>query len=194
MKASELKQGDRDDGFRDPYFGEPENYVQEDYVEWQNNDHTQSVYYLHGALHLFYKEGSLQKYCWSRTGVRLIEQINDALEKQLYPLIVAEGTSPQKLDRIQRSNYLGHNYRSFSSIGGSLFVYGLSFSENDTHIMERIKRNRKLKSLNVGVYGDPDNKQNKRLMQTLQALAKARPQKYPLELSFYDAATAQVWR
>ena len=70
----------------------------------------------------------------------------------------------------------------------------LSFSENDAHIMERIRRNRKLKSLHVGIYGDPGNNSNKRLIQTLEALSKNRPQRYPLELSFYDAGSAKVWR
>lgn len=193
MKAIELKLGNWDDGFRDPFFGDPEDYVAEEYVEWQNSGHKQNIHYLHGALHLFYSGPSLQKYCWSRTGTRLLEQINSALESRKYPLIVAEGSSEQKLEQIQRSNYLGHNYRSLGSITGSLFIYGLSFSENDSHIVEQIRRNTSLKKVFVSLYGDPSSEANRLLIKQSLNLKSGRPKKKPLELCYYDAQTANIW-
>lgn len=90
-----------DDGFRQP--DEPDT----PYVTWEvERTDTQDVFYLHGALHLFDAGDELQKYTWSRTGVRLIDQIRQALEDDLYPLIVAEGTSRQKKAKIMHSNYL----------------------------------------------------------------------------------------
>jgi hypothetical protein len=193
MKAMEFKLGKWDDGFRDPYFGDPEDYIEEEYVEWMNSGHKQNVYYLHGALHLFYSGPSLQKYCWSRTGTRLLEQINSALESKRYPLIVAEGSSDQKLEKVQRSNYLGHNYRSLGSITGNLFVYGLSFSENDNHIAEQIRRNTSIKNVFVSVYGEPDSEANKILAQNTSKLKKGRSGRKPLFLHYFDARSAEVW-
>jgi hypothetical protein len=188
-------QGDkrRDDGFRDPYFGEPEDYVEEDYVEWSNPDHKQDIHYLHGALHLFYQGPSLQKYCWRRTGVRLLEQIDTALKKGFFPLIVSEGSSDQKFERVQRSNYLGHNYRSLGKITGSLFIYGHSLAENDTHILEQLRKNTKLTNLYVSVYGSLTDKGNQSILQTAGALATGRPKTKPLTIAFYCAKSAHVW-
>jgi hypothetical protein len=77
-----------DDGFRTPEDEEA------DYVTWEvENTDGQTIFYLHGALHMFDAENELKKYTWVRTGVRLIEQIRSALQANLYPLIVAEGQS-----------------------------------------------------------------------------------------------------
>ena len=72
-----------DDGFRKPDGGEAQ------YVSWEpENTHHQNLYYLHGALHVFDSQHEVQKYTWAGTGVRLIEQVRDALDKGLYPLDV----------------------------------------------------------------------------------------------------------
>lgn len=183
----------RDDGFRDPYFGEPEDYLEEDYVEWSNPDHKQDIHYLHGALHLFYQGPSLQKYCWRRTGVRLLEQIDTALKRGFFPLIVAEGSSNQKFERVQRSNYLGHNYRSLGKITGSLFIYGHSLAENDTHILDQLRKNTKLTNIYVSVYGATTDKGNQRIIQTAKALSTGRPRTKLLAVDFYCAKSAKVW-
>jgi len=184
----------RDDGFRDPYDGDPENYVQEGYVEWSNSTHSQNIHYLHGSLHIFYKGGSLQKYCWSRTGVKLLEQVDGALKAGLFPLIVAEGTTDQKFERIQRSNYLGHNFRSFGKITGSLFLYGHAMSPNDQHILKQINKNNSLKQIFVSIYGDPSSPDNKRIISAANGLALHRPKTKNLEVVFFEAGTANVWK
>ena len=66
---------------------------------WRITDR-QNIFYLHGALHVFDAENELKKYTWVRTGIRLIEQIRAALQANLYPLIVAEGQSQEKMARI----------------------------------------------------------------------------------------------
>lgn len=192
MKGRELETR-RDDGFRDPYFGEPEGYFEEGFVEWTNSSNLQNVHYLHGALHLFYQGGSLQKYCWSRTGIRLLDQIDDSLKKGRFPLIVAEGGTDQKFERIQRSNYLGHNYRSLGKITGSLFVYGHSLAENDRHILQQIRKNTSLQNLFVSIYGDLNHPANKAIVEAANALSTGRPAKKPLNVEFYNAGSARVW-
>jgi uncharacterized protein DUF4917 len=176
-----------DDGFRTPDDGEAE------YVTWEiEKTYAQTIFYLHGALHLYDAGAELQKYTWCNTQVALIEQIRAALAAELYPLIVAEGTSRDKLDRILHSSYLGRGYRSFSSIGGSLFVYGHAMSENDDHWYRLLEKG-KLRRLFVGVFGDPNSAGNRTLITRGLRLRELRPAKKPLEVMFFDSASANVW-
>lgn len=183
-----------DDGFRDPYVGDPGEYQEEDFVEWKNFDNMQTIYYLHGALHLFLAGASLQKYCWSRTGTKLKDQILASLERRQYPLIVAAGRSEQKLSKIQRSNYLGHGFRSIRKIAGSLFLYGLSLGDKDAHIAQQIAGNTSLKKLYVGLFGAPSSKANQELIRSARLAAGInRHRKKEIALEFFDSKSAAVW-
>jgi hypothetical protein len=99
-----------DDGFRTP------EDAAADYVTWEVENTRQNIFYLHGALHVFDADYELKKYTWINTGIRLIEQIRTALRENLYPLIVAEGESQEKIARIMHSMYLSRGYRSFAKI------------------------------------------------------------------------------
>lgn len=176
-----------DDGFRTPDEGEAQ------YVTWDvEKTQKQNLFYLHGALHLYDAGPQLQKYTWNNTRIALIEQIRDALAQHFYPLIVAEGTSDEKMDRIQHSNYLGRGYRSFAAIGGSLFVYGHGMGDNDDHWYRLIQRG-KIRKLFVGLYGDPQTPNNLNLIAKATRLPDGRPRRSPLEVTFFDSESAQVW-
>jgi hypothetical protein len=187
MKEPGLK---RDDGFRDSYSGRPQDYVEEEFVVWENKTHNQNIHYLHGALHLFYSGPDLQKYCWERTGVKLIDQIDSSLRRNKYPLIVAEGSSRQKLEKIRRSDYLGHNFRSLGLITGNLFLYGHSLAENDRHILEQISENKKLKRIFISIYGDPNDPSKKEIIARGENLRYHRGEDTKKEIYFYKAETA----
>jgi hypothetical protein len=176
-----------DDGFRTPDAGEAE------YVTWDvEKTDGQTIYYLHGALHLFDAGPELQKYTWKNTGIALVDQIRAALQENLYPLIVAEGTSAQKVARIQHSLYLGRGYRSFSKIRGSLFVYGHAMNPSDEHWYRLIQKG-KVRQLFVGIFGDPDSVGNRNLVARGAQLQELRPEKNPLKVTFFDSATTNVW-
>jgi Domain of unknown function (DUF4917) len=184
----------RDDGFRDPFKGKSKDYFEENFVVWENSTHSQNIHYLHGALHLFYSGPDLQKYCWERTGIKLLDQIDLALKNNKFPLIVAEGTSKQKLERIQRSSYLGHNFRSLGAIGGSLFLYGHSLAENDEHILKQISGNPHLKKIFISIHGDSKEDSKKRIIQRGEILRYHRGEDTKKEIFFFQAETASVWR
>lgn len=96
MHDQDGKKIQSDDGFRTP-----EDDYDSQYVVWEpETSRSQNIWYLHGALHVFDAGTEIQKYTWVNTGQRLIEQIRDALEKNYFPLFVAEGTSQEKLERI----------------------------------------------------------------------------------------------
>ena len=178
-----------DDGFRQPDDGP------QPWVTWDSSAHDQSVYYLHGALHIYEAGPEIQKYTWCNTQLALIDQIRAALKAEKYPLFVAEGSSEQKMSRIIRSSFLGRAYRSFENIGGSLYAYGLSMSDSDNHILRAIARN-KVERLFVSVYGDPSDEANRTMIERASHLPterKASGRRKNLDVVFYDAATAHVW-
>jgi hypothetical protein len=162
-----------------------------DYVAWESFQ-SATVQYLHGALHLFDGGEELQKYTWNRTGIRIMDQIREALDHNLFPLFVAEGTSASKLEKINHSGYLHKALRSFSEIKGDLFIYGHSLAENDDHVLRKIEKN-KVERLFVSIYGDPGSESNKWIIKRAQSIQSKRDPKRPLGLHFYSAESAHVW-
>lgn len=177
-----------DDGFRTPDTG------QEDYVTWdiQKTDR-QNVHYLHGALHIFDADHEIKKYTWINTGIRLIDQIRTALQQNMFPLIVAEGESEQKLAHINHSNLLSRSFRSFSKIGHSLYIFGHSMAKNDDHILKLIEQNRNLKNLVVGIHGDPRSQGNRQIIMRVQDIAARRFRRSQLNVAFFTSDSARVW-
>ena len=188
MHVREDKYPESDDGFRTP-----EDDYESSYVVWEpSQSHEQDMWYLHGALHIFDSGTEIQKYTWSKTGVRLIDQVRDALGKNLFPVFVSEGSSKEKYERIRHSDYLAKAYRSFSEITGALFVYGHSFAANDDHYLNCIKRGR-TSHLYVGLYGDPNSEANKFITRRADQLVAGRAIRKPLSVTYFDASTAKVW-
>lgn len=178
---------DPDDGFRQPEEGRAE------YVSWNASESMyQRVFYLHGALHLFDAGAVLKKMTWVNTGLALIDQIRGALAQDYFPLIVSEGTTEEKKERIFHSGYLTRGYRSIAALPGALFTFGFAMSENDDHWLQCIAKG-KMKTLAVGLYGDPDSHGNKVIRERADALARRRAPNRPLRVMYYDAKSASVW-
>ncbi|NQU71469.1 MAG: DUF4917 family protein [Rhodospirillales bacterium] len=179
-----------DDGFR-----APEDDVDAPYVTWQDS-HSPSVYFLHGALHLFDAGHELQKYTWSRTDIPIIEQIRAALNEDRFPLFVSEGHSVAKLTKIKHSEYLAKAARSLGSIGHNLFIFGHSMDESDDHILSLIEDS-KVTNLFISIYGDAAANGNPKIIQRANQMATKRDEIYrgrkPLSIKFFDAESAEVW-
>lgn len=181
-----------DDGFRTSQ-DDVESGVESDYVVWESSQsHDQNMWFLHGALHVFDSGTEIRKYTWNRTGIRLIEQISDALNRGFFPLFVAEGTSAEKLEQIRHSDYLAKAYRSFQEIQHCLFIYGHSLAENDEHYLRLIERG-KLSHIFIGLYGDPRSSVSRRIIERANALKLARGRRRELHVDFYYSASAEVW-
>lgn len=194
---AELIKLSHDDGFR-----KDQDDYDAPYVEWQGEGaaHGQNIHYLHGSLHLFDAGYQLQKYTWVNTGKPLVEQANEALKKNLFPVFVAEGDSRSKLTKIQHSAYLHHNFKSFAGVcqtasrkGTALFVYGHSFAKNDAHVLSMIGYG-KISHLFVSLFGDPASKGNLAIRNAVEHVAGLRSEGYPaLQVDFFNAASARVW-
>lgn len=180
-----------DDGFRKPA-GDPE----ADYVSWDpDNSKSQTVRYLHGALHLFDTGHEMKKFTWINTQIPLIEQIRAALQQEFYPVFVSEGTSEEKVERIRHNDYLCKMYRSFTEIQGALVVFGHSLDESDNHIfVDRIGRHGKTDRLYVSLHGDASSPSNTSIIARASALSGLRNYRRPLEVKFFDASTASIWK
>ena len=176
-----------DDGFR-----KSDADFDADYVVWEpSQSHGQNTWFLHGALHVFDAGTEIQKYTWVNTGVRLIDQIRNALNKGFFPLFVSEGTSAEKLERIRHSDYLAKAYRSFCEISGCLFIYGHSLADNDEHYLERVEKG-KLSQLYIGLHGSPNSAPNKRIVRRANQIVNNH-RRSKLGVSYFDSATARVW-
>lgn len=188
MQSEVEPQVKSDDGFRNPEDRE------EEYVVWDvQNTIKQRVFYLHGALHIYDAGAELLKFTWSKTDTALVDQIKLSLDKRNYPLIVTEGTSPQKMDRIQHSGFLNRAYRSFSEIGGCLFVYGHSLAENDDHLLKLID-NGNTRKIFVGIYGAPATESNRKIIERAKLIsARRRENGTQAEVHFFDAESAHIW-
>ena len=181
-----------DDGFRTSQ-SDIDTGIASDYVVWESGQsHDQNMWFLHGALHVFDSGTEIQKYTWNRTGVRLIEQIREALGRDLFPLFVAEGSSAEKLERVRHSDYLAKAYRSFQGIQNCLFIYGHSLAANDDHYLRLIEKG-KLSHIFVGLYGDPASAVNRKIAQRANAMKLARTAKRELIVDYYDSESAHVW-
>ena len=105
---------------------------------------------------------------------------------------MTEGTSIQKLARIQHSGLLNRAYRSFASISGKLFIYGHSLASNDDHLLELVEDG-SLKAVFVGLYGDPNSSVNRAIVERANRFSNARRKHSSTDVFFFDSASAHVW-
>jgi hypothetical protein len=185
----------------DGFHSDPEDPDAE-WVVWDGfTYYRQRIYFLHGGLHLYDAGTQLQKITWARTGVPLVDQIRGALADNVYPLVVTEGTSPQKIARIEHSPYLYRGLISMTRIGGSLFVHGHSLDPNDEHVLRRIESS-KVEAVYVSLHGNPNSAENRKVRHRAEMMVERRaenevpkpPEKrIGLEVAFYDAESAAAW-
>jgi hypothetical protein len=184
MQPKSLPSVSSDDGFRKSDSG----------LTWEDTD-SQNLFFLHGALHIFYARAEFRKLTW-KPGIPLIERIQGKLKEGWFPLLVAEGTSNQKLTKIRHNTYLSRGYRSFATLDGALFLYGLSLAESDEHVLTLISGDQSnLTHLFISIFGDPKSDENKRIRDRVKGVADDRSthSKEKLRIYFFDAITARVW-
>jgi hypothetical protein len=98
-----------------------------------------TVFYLHGALHLFGSGAAVRKLSYADTGVALHDQVAQRLEKRDFPLFVTEGASSLKVPhqpgflRDARTAFRGTCRRAS---GAALFTLGHGLGPEDAHILQ----------------------------------------------------------
>jgi hypothetical protein len=146
------------------------------------------VYNLHGGLHLFRNASDVVKRIAGANGV--IDAIAQTITAgRRFPLYVAEGTSPAKMERIKANNYLSHCYEKLGTSTGTFFVFGHSADSNDAHIYYALFRS-KITHLYFCVY-QPTGEKLKRMSGEL-ARYKERAGSN-IDYTFVDSESAHVW-
>lgn len=175
-----------DDGFR---YGD----IEEDLsVFWEiGRERNQSIYYVHGAMHVFSDGAAIEKLSYNNKGVPLSEQVREAVGKNKFPVFISEGTTDHKLTRIKQNAYLARAFSSLKSIGGNLFIFGHSIRDEDDHIFDYFNENNTgVKRVFISLFGDPTSAENKKTIQKVTGWSETFTRK---DFYFYDSATAVVW-
>lgn len=146
-----------------------------------------TTYYLHGALHLFLNSsrGTRKRVVTDATIVRDIERT--IRESGDLPLIVAEGTSIQKLALINSVPYLRECYETLRYLSGSLFIFGHSIRNEDSHIYDAIFSGKVQKLFFCVHRPDID------WLPIRERLAPFRERNKKIEVAYVSAATAKIW-
>jgi hypothetical protein len=153
-----------------------------------NDGATCSIYYIHGALHLFLSDrGEVKKRIL--TGKTIIDDIASTIinQKQL-PLFVAEGTTIQKIRRISSVSYLKACYDKLSSLNETMLIFGHSVSDNDIHIYDAIFNSPKLERILFCVHNVQKDWGTLR-----ERLARFAVRREDIDICYVNAASAHVW-
>lgn len=181
-----------DDGFRYPYQDEYLPLEERDTsLHWEiGMEQGQSVYYIHGAMHIFSDGSDIEKLSYSSTGIPLAEQVKVSIAQNKFPVFISEGSTSHKLARIKKNGYLSRTFSSLKSITGSLFIFGHSIRDEDNHVFDFINHNNSKLTIFIGIFGDLDQEHNKRILNKVEMWREAFPKK---KFEIYDAATVNVW-
>lgn len=174
-----------DDGFR---HNNEENHDLS--VFWEiGREISQSLYYLHGAMHIFSDGSKIEKLSYKNIGLPLAKQVEEAVKSDKYPVFISEGTTDHKLARIKKNGYLARAFSSLKNITGNLFIFGHSLRDEDDHIFSIIRENTKIKQVFISLYGQSDN--NEAIISKVQGWSSGDKNK---DYFFYDSESAHVWR
>ena len=148
-----------------------------------------NTYYLHGGLHLFQdQQGYIHKHLKNSSGI--IDAIANTIEiKKILPTYVAEGTSVQKIAKINSVEYLRFCYKNLGQLEGNLFIFGHSAADNDAHIYNKIFMSN-IDHIYFGTYrpSPEDIAKFDSQLARYQKLAKSK-----IGYTFFDAESAKVW-
>lgn len=155
---------------------------------WKGFDTDQNIYFLHGGLHIFEESDGVRKHSYNEHYGSIIEQVKYNLFRNKFPLFVSEPTTQKKMQRIDKSPYLSYCLRALQHIGGTIFIYGHSLDENDSHIFKKINLSY-AKKIYISIYGDETSDSNKRI----KANARTYFEKENRLVEFFDASSVKIW-
>ncbi|WP_299267911.1 DUF4917 family protein [uncultured Psychrosphaera sp.] len=169
---------------------EPDNFTTDDGFRgnrtWTGEETDQNVFFLHGGLHLYDEGGVIKKHTYTEYGETIIDQVKANLDKNNFPIFVAEPNHHKKLDKILHNPYLNYCYTQLGKISDSLVIYGHSMDETDTHIFDKVDRSG-IRDVYVSIYGDANSWENRRTK------ANALSSFSTCTVHFYQAESTHIW-
>lgn len=147
---TKIKNEDKILSIKDGFLKDKKN---ENLLTWSKNNPI-NYYHLHGAFHII-KEIDEHIIKIKSTGkTSMMEEIKDLLDNGNIPTSVLKGSYSDKLDEIKNNSYLDYCYKSLCGINGTLLTLGVSFANNDQHIVDAIVNNDNLERIYVGLWND----------------------------------------
>lgn len=101
---------------------------------------TQNLYFLHGAFHI-YQDGKSIKKITQQSDKALYDRLESILNNE-EQAIVCVFQSENKLEAIQKNEYLKKCYDKLSELSGNIVVLGSALSDNDNHIFDQINKSK----------------------------------------------------
>lgn len=157
-----------------------------------NHDSRPTITFLHGGLHLYEVDGQFHKLVWAGPGETMITQLQDGLDLGIFPLFIAEGTQEAKQNRIAKSTYLREGFARLARAHGNIITFGVSFGENDIHVLETLAASRHLRSLSLGVFSENSLERYEKVIEKFSTLRQAAGHE-PIPTFLYDAASVLPW-
>jgi hypothetical protein len=148
-----------------------------------SKDYIQNVYYLHGAL-FFVSEKHLIKLDGADKNILKIVQ-DRILNSGEMPFVVFEGSTTDKLRKIENNHYLDYAYKKLKKIEGDLFIYGHALCDNDDHILQAIKQS-KVKKIFIGIFNQAEEGNIKNKARILEEKNRT--------IEYYDAKSIDIWQ
>lgn len=173
-------------------------YDESNILEWGKHSDSQNIFYLHGALMLFDEGTRVTKEIYD--GEYLLRNIEQRIGKNQYPVFVTAGNATQKLKHITHNKYLNDCYDKLCKINGSIVTLGLSFGENDTHLIDALNRASKqpgpaqLWSVYIGIYSEKDLEHIKKMRKYFNIDNNNQGGPGKLKINVYNAISADIWR
>jgi hypothetical protein len=102
------------------------------------------IYFLHGALHLVVA-GTGATWKLRRSALQtLLDQFGQPIadDPQARPLLITEGSSRDKLQSIERNDYLSHPLSRLRESDLPIVVFGSSLSSQDQHLLDALNETR----------------------------------------------------
>ena len=159
-----------------------------------------SLVYLHGALHIYPMNGGGQGMLRYNGSASLIGQTRARLDRGSFPVLVAEGTSEAKAQRISESRYLTWASRKLRSSlhdpNGALFTYGHSLADRDAHLLKKLGSGR-VPAVYIGLWGGLAGPEREVALRWADRWALARSEQkqfWPLTAFVFDTSQFSPWR
>ncbi len=104
------------------------------------NLETQNLFFLHGAFHI-YRDGKMEKKITQTSDKALYDRIEEILNNEDRD-IVCVFQSENKIDEINKSEYLKNALAKLLTLSGSMVIIGSALSDNDKHIFDNINKSK----------------------------------------------------
>lgn len=161
---------------------------------WKRRE-SQTVFYLHGALHLVEEGEQTRKRSVEGS---LVRSIGRRIEKGDMPLFISEGASQEKRVRIAESQYLTAASECLAAACDDaetrLFIFGHSLRDEDAHIFDKIVEGR-VSDVFVSVRPADEPEAHAQMLKATELWVARRNKRGgpPLTVFRYDPAEAAPW-